>query len=457
MNHSEREYITLCKRLIEEKFHFENDNGTLRQRDLEYLADSIEEKSAVRLSLSTLKRLWKKDYDQMPHPSTLQALVSVLGYKDWQDFKSHQNVAPPASLAVVEKKSHPSFKRWMVLPIVLAFALLFWLIAFRADTSGKNKPVIKGPVAFTGNKTVAQGVPNTIIFNYDVSNVKADSFFFQQSWNEQEKVKLDPKEHYYSNIYYYPGFHRAKLIANDSVIKRFRVHVTTDGWLPLVRYPMMDNLPVYLKNRRPVINGALQASRNDLISSNVNVDKDFVLSYNNIREFENTYSDNFFVDTRILCDTSSSVACPGFELTIACEEHIFYLPIVKKGCERNIGIKIGEVSRDGINSDLSAFGRDLHKWQHLQIRVVNKQATIYLDEQPVYTVSFNNDFGKVVGLAFNFTGTGAIDYVRLKNGENKLVFEDEFDLPTKKSQKNARSSSTELLLKYAWLFLPRNI
>ena len=87
MNHSETEYIARCKQLIEEKFRFVNGNGSLRQRDLEYLADSIEEKSGVKLSLSTLKRLWKKDYDQTPHPSTLQALVSILGYKDWQEFK----------------------------------------------------------------------------------------------------------------------------------------------------------------------------------------------------------------------------------------------------------------------------------------------------------------------------------------------------------------------------------
>ena len=67
MNHPEREYILLCKRLIEEKFHFENGNGSLRQRDLEYLADNIEESSGIKLSLSTLKRLWKKDHETKAH------------------------------------------------------------------------------------------------------------------------------------------------------------------------------------------------------------------------------------------------------------------------------------------------------------------------------------------------------------------------------------------------------
>lgn len=87
MERSEQEHIAECKRLIEEKFQFGNGHDEVRQRDLEYLADRIEEKSGILLSLSTLKRLWKKDYGKMPHPTTLQALVSVLGYKDWQEFK----------------------------------------------------------------------------------------------------------------------------------------------------------------------------------------------------------------------------------------------------------------------------------------------------------------------------------------------------------------------------------
>src|SRR5262249_7061250 len=98
-----------------------------------------------------------------------------------------------------------------------------------------------------------------------------------------------------------------------------------------------------------------------------------------------------------------------------------------KGCERNIAIKMGEVYHDGINSDLSAFGCNLYRWQHLRIQVVRKQATIYLDERPVHTITFKNDFGQVVGLVYNFAGTGAIDYVKLKNGENKLVYEDNFN------------------------------
>jgi hypothetical protein len=421
---TEKDYIARCKELIEEKFGFETQEETLRQRDLEYLGQVIEEKSGIKLSLSTLKRLWKKDYDQTPHPSTLGALVSLLGYKDWQEFKLKQIAVPSTEGSTEAKKRTRFLNRWMVLPMVASIIIIFWLIAFRTREPG---PVIKGPIVFEGNKTVSQGVPSTIIFKYDVSNIEADSFFFQQSWNDRERIKIDRNGQYYSNIYYYPGFHKAKLIANDSIVSRFRAHITTDGWLSLVRYSYMDQVPVYIKKENVIVNGALHILPNDLATTNVDFSKEYMLSYFNVREFEDTNSDNFSIDTRILCDSSVTVPCPAFELVITCEEHIFFLSLMGKGCERNIAIKMGEVVQDGSNNDLSAFGRNLHQWQDVGVEVVNKKATIYLDRKPVHTMKFKNDFGKVVGLAYNFLGTGAVDYVKLKNSNNKVVLEDQFD------------------------------
>ena len=435
MNHREKEYIEECKRLIEEKFHFiqgpapdKNGNGSLRQRDLEYLADSIEEHSGIKLSLSTLKRLWKKDYDQTPHPSTLDALVSILGYKSWQDFKLSHDPSHEIAVAPQIRKTRRIFSPWAILPIVLAAAAVMWLIAFRSGKGDKIKPIIRGPIEFTGNKTVSQGVPNTVIFNYDLSHVEADSFFFQQSWNNMEKVRIDPKGHSYSNIYYYPGFHKAKLIANDSILKRFRVHITTDGWLPVISYrPNGDNRPVYVKKNKAPGDSTFHINTDDLIVSKVDISKDFRLSYFNIREFENTRSDNFSIDTRVKCDSSNNTPCPGFEMVIMCEEHIFFVRMMQKGCERDIALKMGEVVLAGISTDLSAFGRNIYEWQNLKVDVVNKKATISIDGKSVYTVDFKNDLGKIVGLAYHFTGTAAVDYVRLKNGDGKLVYGEEFE------------------------------
>jgi hypothetical protein len=434
MINGEREYIILCKKMIEEKFHFGNGNaglpdgqGKVRQRDLEGLADTIEEKSGIKLSLSTLKRLWKEDFDQTPHPSTLQALVSILGYKDWQDFKMKESLLVKEELLPAQTKPKSNAVRWALLSLILIIPVLIWVISFKPKTDSKKKPIIKGPVTFDGNKTVAQGVPSTIIFNYDVSNVEADSFFLQQSWNDQEKVRLDPKQHYYSSIYLFPGFHRAKLIANDSIIKRVKVHIMTDGWLPATRETFTDNRPVYLKKDNLVKNGSMHLVKDDLIASGVKVENNYILSYYNIRDFGNLSSDNFSVETKFRVDNNEKVVCPGFELVIATEENIFFVRLMGRGCERDAGIKMGENFREGLNSDLSVLGRNLHEWQNLKIKVINKTATVYFDDLLAYTLSFKQDFGKIVGLTYNFNSPGEVDYVRLRDPRNVIVYEDNFD------------------------------
>ncbi|HYC84521.1 MAG TPA: hypothetical protein VEB86_04830, partial [Chryseosolibacter sp.] len=400
-----------------------SEHGALRQRDLEYLAEAIEKQSGVRLSLSTLKRLWKKDYGQTPHPSTLDALVSVLGCRDWQEFRLQ---AQPGEMSQPAVKRGWRPKRWMVWPALAITAIVFVLIALSSAYSPKTKPIVKGPIIFKGNKTVSQGVPNTIIFNYDLSNVEADSFFFQQSWNEEERVAIDPAGHYYSAIYYYPGFHKAKLIANDSVLTRFRVHITTDGWMPLVRYSYTDSNPLYLKKRSYLLDGTLHVTASDLEAAAIDMGKEFVLSYYNVREFSDIQSDNFSLTTRVRCD-SSNTPCPGFEAVVICEAHIFFVRMMGKGCERNTGIKMGEVYLDGGSNDLSALGSNIYEWQDLKITVNKKHATVYVGEREVRTVVFKEDFGKVVGLVYNFGGTGAVDHIKLENGDGQLVYQDSFE------------------------------
>ena len=59
---ADRDYIILYRTLIEKKFMLGNGEGKLKQREIEYLSNLIEEKSRVKLSISTLKRLWKATF-----------------------------------------------------------------------------------------------------------------------------------------------------------------------------------------------------------------------------------------------------------------------------------------------------------------------------------------------------------------------------------------------------------
>ena len=419
----DRSYISLYKKLVAKKLPFPRHPHHWKQRDMEALAKLIEERSGVKLSLSTLKRLWKPDFDQTPHPSTLDALVSVLDYHNWLEFKEkHQLQLNKPSV----EKTPLSRKK---LAWGISISLLIVVVGLLAITTTKNGgmlPVVHGPVTFQANKTVSEGVPNTVIFKYDVSQVEADSFYIQQSWNKIHREPINAEAKNYSSTYYTPGFHRAKLIAQDSIIRQSRVHITTDGWLALARYHRNDLVPVYLRNEAINTGGELRVSESLLQDHGVDVKRNFILSYHNTREFDGLHSDNFTLNTSLKVDSLGNYACPEALITIICEEHIFYVPITSKGCVGNLSVKFGEIVKDGKAADFSGLGTDIYQWQDLSIRVKDKHAQVFLNQQLTYEIDFKEDFGLIMGLRISFTGPGSVDDVSLQDASGKLVYQDSF-------------------------------
>lgn len=373
---------------------------------MEYLADLIERESGVLLSLSTIKRLLSND-GQTPQPATLNALVSILNYNSWQDFKIDNS-------QTINSRNNRNVPVALIISLSLVVALGGWFLTSGFGTTPETfKVKVNGPVTFEADQTVLKGVPNTTIFQYDLKNVAADSFFIQQSWNDLGKTPVDQNGKFYSSIYYYPGFHRAKLIANDSIIRRKFVHITTDGWFPVTRYKWEDLVPTYLdKQFGP--DQLIQVTQSDLEVKGVDTKRSSLLTYFNVKDFEGLESNNFNLKTRVRLDDNLNAVCPFIQVMVMAEQHVFTLPIVAKGCEGNIGLKIGEVRLSGRNNDLSAFGCNVFEWQNLQLNVENKHATIMLNGETIRTMDYQEDLGKIVGMGITFSGLGSIEFAHIE-------------------------------------------
>jgi hypothetical protein len=421
MARSEQQFIDLCKQQIEQKFSFGNGRG-YTQRDLEVLSTHIQNKTGVIISLSTLKRLWKGDYKQSPQLATLNALAAILDHHDWQGFKL-ANQKKVSSSAVMLK--------WSAVIVIISVITGVMIIGFSFESENPKgekfaePPAINGPVYFEASKTVTHGIPNTVIFKYDVSNVEADTFYVQQSWNPDHRIGLDPKGRAVSRIYYESGFHRARLIANDSVIAMQPIHILSDGWEPHMYYSDADPQPLDFKHEKFIADGQLHLDSNMLAKRNVDYSKTFFSRITNSRAF-NVHSDNFSFYTRMKTDSVLPQLCPWMDVVIVTDVQSFMVSWTKKGCEKNAAYQLGEILKKGDNNDLSALGCDIYEWQELDLHVKNREAVIYLNGQPVYREVYKKNFGKIVALIYIFDGKGSIDYARLENGDGQLVFEDTF-------------------------------
>ena len=420
MDEKELELLELCKKEIEKKYHFGIGNGRVKQRDFEYLIDLIEETSGIKLSISTLKRIWRQGESQNPHPSTLDGLVSLVGYKDWLDYKLKNK---PVEKVNTEVRNLFGFIQRKLISVFGVVLVLIVLMVAVINTSYTTFPDAD-EILFTGNKTVFKGVPNTVIFNFDVSEIQADSFFIQQDWNPNHRDRIDPQNNFFSSIYYVPGYHKAKLVANETFLKSIPVHIQTDGWMSAAFYNY-DDRPVYITDDKDR-DGILKADEHDILDSNLDIERFSELRFINIREYTGVNGHNFKAETRFRYQEFLFDPCPSIQLTIHTEVHIYFVPLTLRGCESNLAIKIGEVYQEGRDHDFSDFGTDIFNWQELSLHVENKTGKVLLNGNEIHEITFKEDFGDIKGLDFRTSGLAEIDYIRLKDLNNIIVYENEF-------------------------------
>jgi hypothetical protein len=433
MNSMEQNYIDHCKILIEEKLGWA-ESSTWKQRDYLNLIELLETNSAIVLSLSTIKRIWKPNYNGIPHPSTLDALAQFLEYKNWVEFKEqNKSCLPEIGNGAVKKTVSKNLTLKIKLSVIFFFivslfiisALLFWSKLF--TTSTKKFKFNPASIEFSCSNSVSRGVPNTIIFHYDVSKIDADSFFIQQSWNKYRRDKVSRWNNNFTCMYYYPGNHKAKIIANDSILKETDIRINTDNWLTLVRYDYMEDIPVYIRNNNIQKNGVLHVSEEHLKNNKVELNSKTIVSYYYVDDFKNVGSGDFSLETRIKCDSIINIACPQIRVCLLGENGIYNVPLTMKGCIGKAMVKLGNTIKYGRDADLSPFGVNIYTWQLLKIVAKNNKAIVYLNNKAVYDLNFTQDIGNVIGFNINFSGTGSIDYIKLYNKDNKLTYHNDFD------------------------------
>lgn len=426
MTNTELILLQYCKTLIEEELAWIS-SQKWKQRDYLQLIDLIEDKTGVSLSLSTIKRIWKKDVNGIPQMATLDALAKFLDYENWMEFKK-------SNRKVISNESHLPVHRLPVRKLLLPAAGIVVVCSIIVlikivDPQSEKKTLTYNPdvVAFSSHLSSMVGVPNTVIFHYHVDQVEADSFFIQQSWDEQQREPVQKTETDFTSIYYFPGVHKAKLIANDSVIKQTDVQIFTDGWLAMVRNGYMDQFPTYIRNFERGINGELQVTMNDLNKYQVSVNQNTILSYYFVNELDSLSSNAYFFKTKVKCDSIYNFICPHITISILGENDMNYFPLISRGCVGYANVKMGDVVKTGRDNDLSRFGVDIYKWQEVELEVINNVATILLNGEHVLVLPFNKDIGRIVGFNLNFSGIGTIDYVTLEDESGNLLYNTEFD------------------------------
>jgi hypothetical protein len=437
--------IRQVKQLYEQKTGW-GDSGQWSNQDFLQLSEMIRAQTGVTISHVTLKRIWGKvRYESLPNTHTLNTLVQFIGYESWRDFSvrnagllsnGHPSAATNGRSSATAPNGHPAASpvpaavtrpgrmqgrrfrkvRWVLIPLVVIMGVLLYLHGQQPSPQSQD-------YAFSSKKVVTSGVPNSVVFDYEASRAPTDSVVIQQSWDTTRRVSVPKNGHQYTSVYYYPDFFHATLQVQGKVVKTHNLLIETNGWVPIVHH---DPVPVYFNQQDIMRDGKMGLSIDKIRDKNIPMQPTPPsVWYCNVRDFGELYSDHFVFETALKNDFSEgSAVCQLTKIYILCQGTAIWIPLCAKGCISNLDLYFTYFYTSGKREDLSAFGVDFSKYVKLRIESDSGRAHIYVNDHLAYTVPKHILHSKIIGIDFNFQGTGSVDYVSLSNG--KVDYRDDF-------------------------------
>jgi len=427
----ERELVEMCMNELCQKLNFSGTQNLL-QRDVEFMCDSIESKTGIQISLSTMKRLLNGQFSKLPQVATLNAITTFLDYQHWQDFKVKHT--PPITngplltetvteTSVESQTNRVSRAKKFMLPALILLAVVILSFALKM---GGNAPGNFAKAQFSVHKATSDEIPNTVVFHYNIDDVNADSFFIQQSWDRNRRVRVYKNNYTLTDIYYEPGYHTAKLYANDEIIKTEDVSIPTDRWFLYAKDNMYAN-PEYIKSCCLEEEGSFGLELEDFAENQIDISKEKEYVYTYFPSKIEVSSDNYVLKARVRMREIRNNQCPHIMVEVFCQKYFMFFRSTTKGCSSETFLQFGENFIGGKNTDLTPLGYDVREWKDIEVKVKDRQVTISVDGREAFKTRYENSAGLLTGLGFISNGLCEIDFVELKGLDGTVVYASDFE------------------------------
>tara|TARA_R110002073_G_scaffold128999_3_gene275123 strand:+ start:83947 stop:84783 length:837 start_codon:yes stop_codon:yes gene_type:complete len=266
---------------------------------------------------------------------------------------------------------------------------------------------------------ITESIPNSVVFDFDLNDVTSDSIYIQQFWDETKTIKINAEQKQATGIYYYPGYFRAKLLVDGTIIKENDLFIKSNGWLATIDY---EPIPKYFKS---IDNLSLPLQG---ISEITESEKPLTSTFHYVDDLKELSGDNFRLKTTIKNSYNDKWAvCQNATIIIVGTKSAHMIPFAITGCSSDMGIMMSDVFLSGKEHDLSSLSIDLSKLTDIEIEVINKQITVYADSKKLFSSAYNESIGRIVGLRYRFLGAGEVSQMTLSNlSESEIIINKSF-------------------------------
>jgi hypothetical protein len=427
LNEVDRSLLESIRKRIEVRAGLSETVG-LNQKDFDFLQYYVQERTGEALSLTTIKRIWKNDFQRLPHLSTLNMLSQLAFDQDWYSTKKQyvESKTPenngndrPGINSTADKsnlKRHSGKHRIPVAIVGLALVglLLYYLHnQIQMDTSS---------IQFSAVPTASELVPNSVVFSYDVSDYRAKHFYIQQNWDPARKVEVSAVNKKQTDIYYEPGYHYAKLLGDGRVLKEIPVHIRYNDWFVRIRYP--DSRLVRVPG--PDLDTEGHLGLKSEYAQRLTAEMPFQLGYMLSKDFDLS-ADEFQLNASIRFDSIGTPTCPLVNVLIKGDRDYSWITFGNTGCESDLGVKIGDAYVSGKTNDLSAMGMNAFAWQDIRVKLTNGKYSLSINSRVVHEGEYSKKLGLLKEVDFFFNGIGSIDEIKIADNNDRSLLRQSFN------------------------------
>lgn len=425
---SSLDHLDHCCQLVADTYG-KPDSSEWTNSDFIRLCSILYKKTHVQISPNTLKRIFgkiKTDARYYPQKATRDALAQYVGFADWDQFiltQSRQQPAPP----VRQPNPQPAVLRPVDVPLQqlpvrkslvrkLIMAIFVLIVIAVAVWQGFLFWQSDQPEVTLFCKNPEGDNPHSAVFvvrNFRNVSELADDYTIE--FGDGEKVRLNGKDSVYSNYYEVPGRCLAILKKAGVPLDTVPVFLHTSGWTATANM-MYDTTRVYPIEAPGLFTGGYNSiSAAQIARAGVDTNRTFFVDFINTH-LTGIDGDNF----ELLIDVKASPARPGVRcsqvrVTVFGDSSNHMVDIMKPGCAHWSKLQFSELRKDGRSEGPNFLGADLTAGGTIGMKVVNRRATLLINDREVYKNTYKNALRHIYGLDIMFAGVGTIRSVRLKD------------------------------------------
>jgi hypothetical protein len=414
-------FIEHCRKSLQEKVKW-GDYAKWSHYNYVRLQENVFASTGVNIGNLTLKRFFGKYHQDVihhnPQIATKNALAKYLGYTDWEDFKlkEYNNVMllkSTISRKGILHKIGSFFKSIIIIGLIVAIIII--ALFYRMSNSNVQKEKItistQTPIANAG----------TIKFNYSIPSSYKNQVYFNHK-NNETKIPLDKNKNTFTQNFNLPNHYNIRLITDkDEVLDSIYVLICSPKWFRYIVY--VEKNPILLPFQ--VVNSTITTDISE-------IGKDSTTNFQSKIQCFNLFNidgNNFTIETRIKnnYDQKNLIYCNYASIKVYTFNNTIKLNLTEPSCYNRSYFIVSEKNMSGDFANNEHLGMELKQWRTIKIVVKNNEGQLYIDGKFAYKVPYKEKIGNILGLQYQFSRSGSIDYVRIYNENDSLCYNEEFD------------------------------